>query len=67
LSIRRIWTLFSTHSRIQRAGETHAERGREFPDREFVHRQLSKHRPARWIRECVENSVQMRRILNHVV
>ena len=48
-------------------GETHLERGCQFPDREFALRQLSKHRPARWVRERVKNGVEMSRIFNHVV
>jgi hypothetical protein len=49
------------------ACETHAEGRRQFPDREFALRQMTKHRPPRWIREGMENSVEMSGIFNHMV
>ena len=49
------------------ARKTHAERGRQFPDREFAHRQMTKHRPPRWIRQGMKNSVEMGRMFNHMV
>jgi hypothetical protein len=49
------------------ARKTHAERRRQFPDREFALSQMTKHRPPRWIREGMKNSVEMGRMLNHLV
>jgi hypothetical protein len=49
------------------ARKTHAERRRQFADREFPFRELTKHRPPRWIREGMKNSVEMRELFNHVV
>ena len=49
------------------AREAHAERRRQFPDREFALRQMAKHGPPRWIREGMKNSVEMGRMFNHVV
>jgi hypothetical protein len=52
---------------FRRASEAHVEWRRQFPDREFALGQMTKHRPARWVRERMENSIEMCRILNHVV
>jgi len=49
------------------AGEAHAERGRQFPDREFAFGQLSKHRPPRWIRKRMKNCIEMGGMFNHTV
>ena len=45
---------------FRRAGEAHVERRRQFPDREFARRQMTKHRPARRVRQRVKNRVEMR-------
>ena len=52
---------------FRRAGKAHVERRRQFPDREFALSQMTKHRPARRIRQGVKNGVEMCRMLNHVV
>ena len=49
------------------ASETHAERRRQFPDRAFAARQMTNHRPPRWIREGMKNSVEVGRMFNHMV
>jgi hypothetical protein len=49
------------------ARKTHAERGRQFPDREFAFGQLTKHGPPRRIRESMKDSIEMRELFNHVV
>src|SRR5436190_15155454 len=41
------------------ARETHAEGGRQFPDREFPFRKLAKHGPAGWVREGMKDGVEM--------
>ena len=52
---------------FRRTGETHMERCRQFPDRELPLGQMTKHRATRGIRQRVENSIEMGRMLNHVV
>jgi hypothetical protein len=49
------------------ARETHAERRRQFPDREFAFGQVTKHGPPRWIREGMKNSIEMGELFNHMV
>ena len=49
------------------ARKTHAERGRQFPDREFPFRELAKHGPPRRIREGMKDGVEMGVLFNHVV
>jgi hypothetical protein len=49
------------------AGKTHAERGRQFPDRELPFRELTQHGPPRRIREGMEHRIEMGVLFNHVV
>ena len=49
------------------AGEAHAERGRQFPDREFPFRKLTKHGSPRRIRERMKDSIEMGELFNHMV
>ena len=49
------------------AGEAHVKWRRQFPDRELALGQMTKHRAPRRVRQRVKDSVEMRRILNHVV
>ena len=52
---------------FRRAGKAHVERRRQFPDRQLPPGQMTKHRAPRRVRQRVKNSVEMRRVLNHVV
>ena len=49
------------------AGKAHAERRRQFPDREFAFRELAQHGPSRRIREGMKDSIEMCVLFNHVV
>jgi len=49
------------------ARKTHAERGRQFADREFPFRKLAKHGPPGRIRERMKDGIEMGVLFNHVV
>jgi hypothetical protein len=49
------------------AREAHAERGRQFPDREFPFRELAQHGPPRRIRKRMKDGVEMGELFNHMV
>ena len=44
---------------FRRAGETHVEWRRQFPDRELPLGQMTKHRAARRVRQRMKNSIEM--------
>ncbi len=52
---------------FRRAGEAHVEWRRQFPDRELLLGQVTKHRAARRVREGMEDSIEMGGSFNHLV